>query len=79
MTNKLCDKLLSEKDQHRDVASIALKTIVSEVNMAALAQSVVDCLSPKLRTGITSPVRIFFITLELESPVTFFEIDIFLG
>ncbi|CAA7404605.1 unnamed protein product [Spirodela intermedia] len=55
MTNKLCDKLLSGKDQHRDVASIALKTIVSEVSTTALAQRIVACLSPKLTAGVTSP------------------------
>ncbi|KAJ6928195.1 hypothetical protein NC651_012025 [Populus alba x Populus x berolinensis] len=31
MTNKLCEKLLHGKDQHRDIASIALKTLASEV------------------------------------------------
>ncbi|XP_078432582.1 cullin-associated and neddylation dissociated [Wolffia australiana] len=55
MTKKLCDKLLSGKDQHRDVASIALKAIVSEIISTALAQRVVDCLSPKLRVGMTNP------------------------
>lgn len=60
MTNKLCDKLLSGKDQHRDVASIALKTIVSEVSTTALAQRIVGCLSPKLTEGVTSPVRFCF-------------------
>ncbi|MQM07346.1 hypothetical protein Taro_040192 [Colocasia esculenta] len=54
MTNKLCDKLLNGKDQHRDIASIALKTIVSEVTMPTLAQRVLICLSPQLTAGITS-------------------------
>lgn len=56
MTNKLCDKLLNGKDQHRDIASIALKTIVSEVTTSAVAQCVLVSLSPQLIKGITSPV-----------------------
>ena len=36
-TNKLCDKLLNGKDQHRDIASIALKTIVYEVTTSFVA------------------------------------------
>ncbi|XP_037491157.1 LOW QUALITY PROTEIN: cullin-associated NEDD8-dissociated protein 1 [Jatropha curcas] len=55
MTNRLCDKLLNGKDQHRDIASIALKTIVSEVTTQSLAQSILICLSPQLIKGITSP------------------------
>lgn len=54
MTDKLCDKLLNGKDQHRDVASIALKTIVSEVPSSSVAQSVLVSVSPKLIKGITS-------------------------
>ena len=56
MTNKLCDKLLNGKDQHRDIASIALKTIVSEVTTSSVAQYVLVSLSPQLIKGITSPV-----------------------
>lgn len=56
MTNKLCDKLLNGKDQHRDIASIALKTIVSEVTTQSLAQSILVSLPPQLIKGITSPV-----------------------
>ncbi|KAF5731795.1 cullin-associated NEDD8-dissociated protein 1 [Tripterygium wilfordii] len=55
MTGKLCDKMLNGKDQHRDIASIALKTIVSEVTSSSLAQSVIVSLSPQLIRGITSP------------------------
>ncbi|KAG6781866.1 hypothetical protein POTOM_011249 [Populus tomentosa] len=55
MTNKLCEKLLHGKDQHRDIASIALKTIVSEVTAISLAQSILVTLSPQLIKGITSP------------------------
>lgn len=55
ITNKLCDKLLNGKDQHRDIASIALKTIVSEVPTSSVAQSVLVSISPKLIKGITSP------------------------
>lgn len=53
MTNKLCDKLLNVKEQHRDVASIALKTIVSEVSSSSAAQVVLDSLTPQLIKGIT--------------------------
>ncbi|MFQ6643808.1 hypothetical protein Gotur_018826 [Gossypium turneri] len=42
MTNKLCEKLLNGKDQHRDIASIALKTIISEISTPSLAQSGLD-------------------------------------
>ncbi|KAM7478698.1 hypothetical protein LguiA_026911 [Lonicera macranthoides] len=55
MTDKLCDKLLNGKDQHRDIASIALKTIISEVPTSSVAQSVLVSVSPKLIKGITSP------------------------
>lgn len=53
MTNKLCMKLLNVKEQHRDVASIALKTIVSEVGSSSAAQVVLDSLTPQLTKGIT--------------------------
>ncbi|PPE02794.1 hypothetical protein GOBAR_DD00163 [Gossypium barbadense] len=53
MTNKLCEKLLNGKDQHRDIASIALKTIISEISTPSLAQSVLISLSPQLIRGIT--------------------------
>lgn len=56
MTDRLCDKLLNGKDQHRDIASIALKTIVSEVNTTAVAQRILVCLTPQLIRGITSAV-----------------------
>ncbi|CAH9109572.1 unnamed protein product [Cuscuta epithymum] len=55
MTNKLCDKLLNGKEQHRDIASIALKTIVSEVP-SSVAQSILVSISPKLIKGITAPM-----------------------
>ncbi|KAL9263206.1 Cullin-associated NEDD8-dissociated protein 1-like protein, partial [Drosera capensis] len=55
MTGKLSQKLLNEKDLHRDVASIALKTIVAELTSAAIAQSVVVSLIPHLIKGITEP------------------------
>ncbi|XP_010912657.1 cullin-associated NEDD8-dissociated protein 1 [Elaeis guineensis] len=54
MTNKLADKLLNGKDQHRDTASIALKTIVSEVTATSLAQRILASLGPQLIKGITS-------------------------
>ncbi|XP_076935987.1 cullin-associated NEDD8-dissociated protein 1-like [Bidens hawaiensis] len=54
MTDKLCDKLLNGKDQHRDTASIALKTIFSEVPTSSVAQAVLVSVSPKLIGGIKS-------------------------
>lgn len=54
MTNKLCDKLLNGKDQHRDIASIALKTIFSEVPTSSVAKSVLVSVPPKLMGGITN-------------------------
>ncbi|KAL9174874.1 hypothetical protein ABFS82_02G079200 [Erythranthe guttata] len=54
MTNKLCDKLLNGKEQNRDIASIALKTIVAEVPTSSVAQSVLVSISPKLIRGITT-------------------------
>lgn len=56
MTNKLCDNLLNGKDQHRDIASIALKTIIAEITTPSLAQSILISLSPQLIRGITGPV-----------------------
>ncbi|KAK9134133.1 hypothetical protein Syun_013463 [Stephania yunnanensis] len=53
MTDKLCDKLLNGKDQHRDVASIAMKTIVSEVTSVTVAQRVLVSLCPQLIKGIS--------------------------
>lgn len=55
MTNKLCDKLLNGKDQHRDIASIALKTIISEVPSSCVAQSILVSISPQLIKGVTGP------------------------
>ncbi|RDX84693.1 Cullin-associated NEDD8-dissociated protein 1 [Mucuna pruriens] len=55
MTSKLCDKLLNGKDQHRDIASIALKTVVAEVSTPSLAQSILHTLTPQLIKGITGP------------------------
>ncbi|KAL3515772.1 hypothetical protein ACH5RR_022674 [Cinchona calisaya] len=53
MTNKLCDKLLNLKDQHHDIASIAMKTIVAEVPSLSVAKSVIVSVTPKLIQGIT--------------------------
>ncbi|CAN1301134.1 Cullin-associated NEDD8-dissociated protein 1 [Linum perenne] len=64
MTSKLCDKLLNGKDQHRDVASIALKTIIAEVNTQSLAQSILVALTPQLTRGITTPGTITEIKCE---------------
>ncbi|KAJ7946519.1 cullin-associated NEDD8-dissociated protein 1 [Quillaja saponaria] len=55
MTSKLCDKLLNGKEQHRDIAGIALKTIVTEISTQSLAQSIILSLSPQLIKGITGP------------------------
>ena len=56
MTNKLCDKLLNGKEQHRDVASISLKIIISEIPTSSIAQSVLLSISPQHIKGITDPV-----------------------
>lgn len=58
MTNKLCDKLLNGKEQNRDIASIALKTIVAEVPTSSVAQSVLVSISPKLIGGISPQVSL---------------------
>ncbi|KAK4402032.1 Cullin-associated NEDD8-dissociated protein 1 [Sesamum angolense] len=61
MTNKLCDKLLNGKEQNRDIASIALKTIVAEVPTLSVAKSVLVSISPKLIRGITLQIKTFMI------------------
>lgn len=55
MTSRLCDKLLNGKDQHRDIASIALKTIISEVSSHTLAQLILVSVTPQLIKGVTGP------------------------
>ncbi|KAG2261616.1 hypothetical protein Bca52824_068695 [Brassica carinata] len=52
MTNKLCDKLLHGKDQHRDTASIALRTVVAQV-APSLAPSILVTLTPQMIGGIS--------------------------
>ncbi|CAE6064044.1 unnamed protein product [Arabidopsis arenosa] len=52
MTNKLCDKLLHGKDQHRDTASIALRTVVAQVT-PSLAPSILVTLTPQMIGGIS--------------------------
>ncbi|KAG8058205.1 hypothetical protein GUJ93_ZPchr0002g23195, partial [Zizania palustris] len=54
MTNKLCDKLLNGKDQHRDTSSIALKTIIVEVTTTSLAEKILVSLAPQMITGATA-------------------------
>lgn len=54
MTIQLCDKLLHGKDRYRDTASIALKTIISELTSPLLAKSILVLLSPNLINGITA-------------------------
>lgn len=60
MTNKLCDKLLNGKDQHRDTASIALKMAIAEVSTESLAQSILDSILPQLIKGIIGLVSCDF-------------------
>eukprot|EP00249_Psilotum_nudum_P024642 c29247_g2_i2 orf=410-4126(+) len=50
----LCMRLLTGKEQQRDIASIALKTVIAEINNGSIAMSVVSSLSPKLIRGITA-------------------------
>ncbi|KMZ66866.1 hypothetical protein ZOSMA_287G00290, partial [Zostera marina] len=54
LTNKLCDKLLYGKEQYRDIASIALKTIIPEVTTTKMAEILLKSLTPQLIKGITS-------------------------
>ena len=55
MTNKLCEKLLTDKE-HCDIASIALKTIITEISTQSLVQSILLSILPQLLKGITDPV-----------------------
>ncbi|KAI4375502.1 hypothetical protein MLD38_013364 [Melastoma candidum] len=55
MTGRLFEKLPNGKDQHRDIASIALKTIIAEISTIYLARSVLVPLTPLLINGMTSP------------------------
>ena len=57
MVNKLCDKLLNGKDPNRDIASIALKTIIAEVP-TSLAEKIPVSLSPQLINGVISAVSV---------------------
>ncbi|CAM6099751.1 unnamed protein product [Calypogeia fissa] len=50
----LCTRLLTGKEQQRDIASIALKTVVAEISSGACAQALVHSLTPRLIKGITS-------------------------
>ncbi|KAH0899429.1 hypothetical protein HID58_048997, partial [Brassica napus] len=52
ITNKLCEKLLHGKDQHRDTASIALRTVVAQV-APSLAPSILVTLTPQMIGGIS--------------------------
>ena len=54
MTNKLCDKLINGKEQHRDTASIALKTIIAEVTTPSLAEKILICIAPQLIKGVNT-------------------------
>lgn len=54
IVDSLCTKLLTGKEQQRDIASIALKTVVAEINSGSVAQGVVGLISPKLVKGISA-------------------------
>ncbi|KAL3700206.1 hypothetical protein R1sor_018228 [Riccia sorocarpa] len=54
IADSLCTRLLTGKEQKRDIASIALKTVVAEIASGTCAQSLVVSLTPKLIKGITS-------------------------
>ncbi|XP_024383560.1 cullin-associated NEDD8-dissociated protein 1 isoform X1 [Physcomitrium patens] len=54
IVESLCQKLLTGKEQQRDTASIALKTVVADIPSGNVAQSVVVYLTPKLIKGITN-------------------------
>ncbi|XP_024525263.1 cullin-associated NEDD8-dissociated protein 1 isoform X2 [Selaginella moellendorffii] len=54
IVESLCTRLLTGKDHQRDIASIALKTVVSEIASGTVAQCVVAALTPKLIKGITA-------------------------
>jgi cullin-associated NEDD8-dissociated protein 1 len=54
IVDSLCQRLLTGREQQRDIASIALKTVVAEISSGSVAQCVVVSLTPKLIKGITS-------------------------
>ncbi|XP_061995414.1 uncharacterized protein LOC133713412 [Rosa rugosa] len=54
MTNKLCERLLKQKDQHRDIASIAMKAMVAEVSTQSSAQSILGSILPQSIKGSTA-------------------------
>jgi cullin-associated NEDD8-dissociated protein 1 len=56
IVDSLCQRLLTGREQQRDIASIALKTVVAEISSGSVAQCVVVSLTPKLIKGITSSV-----------------------
>ncbi len=61
IVESLCQRLLTGREQQRDTASIALKTVVAEISSGSVAQCVVVSLTPKLTKGITSSVRIIIV------------------
>lgn len=65
IVESLCQKLLTGKEQQRDIASIALKTVVAEISSGSVAQCVVVSLTPELIKGITSSVRLEFPCFDL--------------
>ncbi|KAK1382847.1 Cullin-associated NEDD8-dissociated protein 1 [Heracleum sosnowskyi] len=57
LANKLCDELISKREQHRDIACVALKTIFFEASKISIAAVfILSCIFPKLKKGITAPV-----------------------
>ncbi len=61
IVDSLCQRLLTGREQQRDIASIALKTVVAEISSGSVAQCVVVSLTPKLTKGITSSVRVLIV------------------
>lgn len=60
----LVQKLLTGKEQQRDIASIALKTIVAEISTGIVAHCVVASLPAKLVSGIDSQTTSFEVKSE---------------
>eukprot|EP00850_Spirogloea_muscicola_P001276 SM000004S15146 [mRNA] locus=s4:1584727:1593967:+ [translate_table: standard] len=55
LVENLSTKLLTGKEQQRDIASIALKVVVAELPGGQVANSVLQSLTPKLIKGIAAP------------------------
>eukprot|EP00850_Spirogloea_muscicola_P001350 SM000005S17147 [mRNA] locus=s5:408611:419235:+ [translate_table: standard] len=55
LVENLSTKLLTGKEQQRDIASIALKVVVAELPGGQVANSVLQSFTPKLIKGIAAP------------------------